>query len=440
MNIKSNGKSRFIRIIRSYSLWFWLLVFHFSASGTERNFIQLLSNPQNIYECTAKVCQYDDLQKTNSYYVLLRWQPNAFLYREMPSRDALSTDKMWQGYSLFGEFGDYYAILDSAHVNYFSFVCTSNSYFPVRFRVQNQFLIYAAYIYSFGFFDTLPGTVKFTNDTIVTFTNASSVKLDGSLIRSDSSSNVLGLNLTTAFKGHQAHWQIKYDYDKEINPSIHIPSRVTASVFIAGKPKVQFTVDYISFFLGRSNLPASYFSMDQFIKAGAGQLCLSSNGQVVVSTVPKLPPSGATNIENINVGEPALDFSLMDLSEHPVTLNSFRGKKVVLLDFWATWCVPCQMTMPGLQDLADKFQNKGLEILSVNEREQAENVRDFVKRRKYTFRVLLDQGGAVGSKYGVQAIPALVLVDKRGLVQWIRVGYSPDEDDLKRLIEKLAKE
>ena len=143
---------------------------------------------------------------------------------------------------------------------------------------------------------------------------------------------------------------------------------------------------------------------------------------------------------NLKVGQPAPDFTLQDLSGHPVTLSSYRGQKVVLMDFWATWCGPCRMAMPSLQDLADKFKDHSLEILSVNQGESADQVRNFVERRKYTFHAVLDQGQAVGDKYGVRAIPTLVLVDKKGVVQWMRVGYSANEDDLTQLVEKLTKE
>jgi peroxiredoxin len=143
---------------------------------------------------------------------------------------------------------------------------------------------------------------------------------------------------------------------------------------------------------------------------------------------------------NLKVGQSAPDFTLQDLSGHPVTLSSYRGQKAVLMDFWATWCGPCRMAMPGLQDLADKFKDRDLEILSVDQGESANQVRNLIERQKYTFHVVLDQNQAVGNKYGVQGIPTLVLVDKKGVVQWMRVGYSENEDDLRQLVEKLTKE
>jgi peroxiredoxin len=143
---------------------------------------------------------------------------------------------------------------------------------------------------------------------------------------------------------------------------------------------------------------------------------------------------------NLKVGQPAPDFTLQDLAGHPVMLSADQGRAVVLMDFWATWCGPCRMEMIGLQKLSDKFKGGGFELLSVNQREAADTVRHFIESRKYSFHVILDAGGVVGDKYGVQAIPTLVLVDKKGVVRWLRAGYSENEDELRQMVEKLTKE
>jgi len=143
---------------------------------------------------------------------------------------------------------------------------------------------------------------------------------------------------------------------------------------------------------------------------------------------------------NIKVGQPAPEFSLKDLSDQPVALSSFRDRKVVVLDFWATWCGPCRMAMPDLQELHDKFKDDGLEILSVNQGESAEQVRHFIEHKKYSFHVVLDPDTAVGDQYGVRGIPTLVVMNKRGVVQRIQVGYSANGDELRKLIERLTKE
>jgi peroxiredoxin len=149
---------------------------------------------------------------------------------------------------------------------------------------------------------------------------------------------------------------------------------------------------------------------------------------------------GATReMGNLKVGQLAPDFSAADLNERSVTLSDYRGQKIVLIDFWATWCGPCKMAMPGLQSIQDDFKGRGLEILSLNEGESAEQAGGFIKKKGYGFRVLLDAGSAIGASYGVRGIPTLVVVDKQGIVRWIRIGYSPNDSDLRQTLDTLLR-
>jgi peroxiredoxin len=138
--------------------------------------------------------------------------------------------------------------------------------------------------------------------------------------------------------------------------------------------------------------------------------------------------------------EPAPDFTLNDLSGQPVALSSYQGKKAVLIDFWATWCGPCKAAMPGLQDLAEKFGDRGFEVVSIDQGETVNQVRSFIERKKYTFQVLLDHDRAVGDAYGVRGIPTSILVDKHGVVQWIQVGNMANEEEMQKLVERIVKE
>jgi peroxiredoxin len=145
--------------------------------------------------------------------------------------------------------------------------------------------------------------------------------------------------------------------------------------------------------------------------------------------------SGAVQeLRRVKVGQPAPDFTLSDVDGKPVKLSSFGGRKAVLLDFWATWCAPCRMALPDLQTLSDKYKDRGLEVLAIDQGESADQVRYFLKRREYLLQFLLDPSSTVGDSYGVRGIPTSVLVDKDGFVQAIFVGIAP-ERELERQVE-----
>ncbi len=142
----------------------------------------------------------------------------------------------------------------------------------------------------------------------------------------------------------------------------------------------------------------------------------------------------------IKVDEMAPDFSARDLKGRDVVLSAFRDRKVVLLDFWATWCGQCRRAMPSLQTLHDESKDRGVELLSVNLGEEHAKVQHFIQRNDYTFRVVLDEDSTIGGKFGIRSIPSMVVVDKGGLVQWIHVGYQKELKELRSLLDRLTKE
>jgi len=133
------------------------------------------------------------------------------------------------------------------------------------------------------------------------------------------------------------------------------------------------------------------------------------------------------------VGRPAPDFTLGSLTGRKVTLSQLRGK-VVLVDFWATWCRPCWMSMPELQKLHDQFAGKGLVVLGITNEEKKE-VEPFVAQRRFTFTILFDSDDAVGQAYRVPGLPTSILIDRKGVVRQILVGYHPPETYREALAE-----
>jgi peroxiredoxin/YHS domain-containing protein len=117
---------------------------------------------------------------------------------------------------------------------------------------------------------------------------------------------------------------------------------------------------------------------------------------------------------------PAPSFDVKSLVGESVGLASLRGK-VVLVDFWATWCAPCVATMPEMQKLHEKYAGKGLSVLGVSiDEEGAKKVKPFIEKRKFTYPILLDDH-STWKAFGVKAIPALFLIDREGRIvkQWI---------------------
>ncbi len=125
----------------------------------------------------------------------------------------------------------------------------------------------------------------------------------------------------------------------------------------------------------------------------------------------------------LRIGAAAPGFELYDLRGQKVSLSEFRGK-VVILDFWATWCGPCRLSMPMLEKLQLEHPND-LKLLAINLEEPRDEVRDYVMRQHVRSTVLLDSDGQVGQVYGSDQIPMQVLIDKQGVVRDVKIGYSP---------------
>ena len=127
----------------------------------------------------------------------------------------------------------------------------------------------------------------------------------------------------------------------------------------------------------------------------------------------------------VKVGDAAPDFALKDLAGAEVTLASLKGK-VVLLDFWATWCGPCKAAMPAIQKIADDYKDKGVVVLGINTWENSPDAaKKYMADKKFTYPCLL-AGDPLAEAYGVPGIPTLVVIGKDGAVALIEVGMGGD--------------
>jgi peroxiredoxin len=127
------------------------------------------------------------------------------------------------------------------------------------------------------------------------------------------------------------------------------------------------------------------------------------------------------------------EFMLKDLSGKTWTFSELRGK-VVLVNFWATWCPPCRKEMPDLETLYERFGSKGFVVLGISD-EEAAKVEPFIRERKVSFPVLLDPGRKVNEMFVVEGIPKSFLYDREGKL----VAQSIDMRTQKQFLEMLGK-
>ena len=130
---------------------------------------------------------------------------------------------------------------------------------------------------------------------------------------------------------------------------------------------------------------------------------------------PDILPVAERNV--VKLGESAPNFHLRDLNGQPVALSDLRGK-VVLLNFWATWCGPCRVEMPAMEQLYRTFSRKDFEILAVSTDAQGAAVtRPFQQENHLTFPILHDADYRVGLTYGARTLPMTFMVDRQGIVR-----------------------
>lgn len=140
----------------------------------------------------------------------------------------------------------------------------------------------------------------------------------------------------------------------------------------------------------------------------------------------------------IKEGEQAPDFTLNGLDGTPVSLSDFRGK-VVVLNFWASWCPPCRVEMPHMQRLYEKYDAKNVVVLGINltsTEKSSDNAQSFVDEQGLTFPVLLDSKGEVMDNYRIVAYPTTYFIDEKGIIRQVSQG-AMNADMLKKAIQPL---
>lgn len=157
-------------------------------------------------------------------------------------------------------------------------------------------------------------------------------------------------------------------------------------------------------------------------------------------------PALSQDLKLLPPGTPAPSFNLPDLAGNHVSLNAFCGparsiplinktRQIVILSFWATYCLPCAIEIPELEKFAKKHAGDSVKILLVSIDEQADDiVAPFVQRFNYTLQVLLDSYRKTSARYGVKGLPSLFVIDQDGVIRFASSGYD-NKTDLEQTLE-----
>jgi peroxiredoxin len=124
----------------------------------------------------------------------------------------------------------------------------------------------------------------------------------------------------------------------------------------------------------------------------------------------------------VNAGDAAPGFSLKDVNGNTLTLKSLKGK-VVFLTFWATWCPSCKEELPDLNNLQQKYADKGFTVLSICIESSETVVATYLKKHPVTFPVLVDKEGTAAEAFRFSGLPASFLIGKDGLIRYKHSGY-----------------
>ncbi len=149
---------------------------------------------------------------------------------------------------------------------------------------------------------------------------------------------------------------------------------------------------------------------------------------------------GKTDNIGTQKGNIAPDISLYDLDGKAVKLSDFRGQ-VVMLNFWATWCGPCEAEMSSMEAIYKKYKDSGFVILAVDVGDSEVKVKRYIKEHNLTFPVLLDWSQAIAGDFAIRGLPTTFIIDKNGMISAVAIGMRDwgEEQNSKLVTDLLSK-
>ncbi|WP_394753536.1 TlpA family protein disulfide reductase [Crenothrix sp.] len=152
-----------------------------------------------------------------------------------------------------------------------------------------------------------------------------------------------------------------------------------------------------------------------------------------------LAASFAISAEEINKPTPACLLTPIEGGQ-AYDLQQLKGK-VVYIDFWASWCASCAKSFPYLNTLNDTFKDKGLQVVGINVDENSQDAKTFLLSHPAQFTVAADASKQCATGFGVEAMPSTFLIDKKGVIRYVHLGFRPGETaDLQQKVEQLLAE
>jgi thiol-disulfide isomerase/thioredoxin len=169
----------------------------------------------------------------------------------------------------------------------------------------------------------------------------------------------------------------------------------------------------------------------------AGLLIAAAASLLVLAASRRLSTSTADSAPRVTTSQPSPAWELKGVEGKAVKSSDFAGK-VVILDFWATWCGPCRMEIPGFIELQKQYADKGLVVIGVSlDQDGASTVKPLIEKMGLNYPIVLGDEAVVSAFGGIEGIPTTFIVDRAGNIVRKHVGYAPKaefETDIKPLL------